>query len=123
MSSAWPATNRPANALIAVLPLPNRSHATPVRVAQSFQFGTLLISLTVTAWVKLLAGFVCAGIIALNQSHRAPRLMVNRCSFHWSCPYTPPSRLITCLFNDGPFDTDTRYGLLFSVNRIAMSLL
>src|SRR5437773_10377009 len=77
----------------------------------------------VRAGVKLLAGLVCCGMAALNQSHRTPRLIVNRSSFHWSCANNPPSRWMSWMFFEGPFDTDTRYGAVFSVNWIATSLL
>src|SRR5262245_52556806 len=55
-----------AFALIAVLPVPNRSYAPARRIDQSSQFGTFGISGKLRAGIQMLAGADCAGTAALK---------------------------------------------------------
>ena len=78
-----PATNRPAKALTAVLPLPNTSHAKPVRVAQSFQFGVFSIAVDrARPAMKNEPGTDLRRHAGVEMVEPAPRLIVNRSSRH-----------------------------------------
>src|SRR5205809_6393250 len=61
VSGSWP-TNLPTLPLSAVLPLPNRSYATPTRGIQSLHLGTSVIALNWRAGTHVPAGADCAGI-------------------------------------------------------------
>src|SRR5262249_9651960 len=71
-----PSSYRPTDALIAVLPLPNRSYAPPSRGWIFFQLGMSSCSGNVIAGTYLPAGRVCAGAYALIESNLTPRFSV-----------------------------------------------
>src|SRR5438067_6868458 len=97
--------------LSAVLPLPNRSYDTPVRIDQSFQLGTPSIAAKLRAWIHGPAGDDSAGTSALKWSKRAPRFRVIRFIVHVSCTYVPRSLLTFCSAVVGPLATATAIGL------------
>src|SRR5712691_11743343 len=77
-------TYRLMPALIAVLPSPNGSHATPNRGLRSFQFGTSSTAAKVRAGTSGPAGSLIAGTDSWTQSNRNPALIVKRPTRHWS---------------------------------------
>src|SRR5438093_1695471 len=82
----------PSDALIAVLPLPNRSYAAPRRGLRSCQLGTLSTLAKCNSGTKSPAGRVDSGTQPWKSSYRTPRFMVNRFTVHWSCAKNPISR-------------------------------
>src|SRR5262245_24024733 len=91
---------------MAVLPVPNKSYATPTRGFRSFQFATwptqfcarLFLpsehSAYVAAGLNVPAGRLSGSTDETNQSQRRPALIVARLIVHLSCTNAPLSFLI-----------------------------
>jgi len=82
LSRPAPLTYRAKLALIAVLPVPNRSYATPTRGLRSFQFGTFLIAGNDCGGTNAPAGTDDAATDSRSQSYRSPALTVTRFNRH-----------------------------------------